>query len=70
MKELRRVKVLREGQWVQVRMKELKVGEKFRMFEPDGTPVIDSRDNITTEWVVAEQPTEQEDVVSIIIQPR
>lgn len=38
--ELRTVEVLRSGEWVQIQLKEIKDGEVFRMFNPDGSPVV------------------------------
>jgi hypothetical protein len=48
--ELRRVEKLVDGQWVQVRMLELKDGDVFRLFEPNGEPVVDGKD--VSEWQV------------------
>ncbi len=31
-----------EGVWVRCEIEELKVGDRFRSFEPDGTPVLDT----------------------------
>ncbi len=32
----RRVEVLRKSEWVTCRLAEVRAGERFRMFEPDG----------------------------------
>ena len=37
--------------WKQCRLKDIKKGDWFRMFEPDGTQVIDTRDGITVKWM-------------------
>ncbi len=50
---LRRVERLREGQWVQVRMKDLIPGDRFRMFEDDGKTVSSE---FGTEWYVTGIP--------------
>jgi len=38
-KELRRVEVLKKGNWIRCELSDLKKGNVFRMFESDGTPV-------------------------------
>jgi len=40
--ELRKVQVHRSTGWTTVRMAAIKRGDIFRLFEPDGTPVIDA----------------------------
>lgn len=50
---LRRVERLREGKWVEVRMKELIPGDRFRMFEDDGETVSSQ---FGTEWYVTGIP--------------
>lgn len=35
----RYAEVLREGKWLECTMKDLKAGDIFRVFEPDGTPL-------------------------------
>jgi len=42
MKDLRKVEVLRDNNWTECRLKDVKKGEKFRMFEFDGSPVLGS----------------------------
>ena len=39
---LRIVERVKDGQWQRVRLIELKEGDCFRMFDPDGTPVTAS----------------------------
>lgn len=39
---LRKIQVGQSLRWYTVRMATIKKGDVFRMFEPDGTPVIDS----------------------------
>jgi len=41
--EMRRVERLVSEQWVEVRMIDLKAGDRFRMFEPEGAPVADGK---------------------------
>ena len=36
----RKIEVSRDDKWVEVQMKDIRKGEKFRMFEPDGKPVV------------------------------
>lgn len=43
MTEFRKVEVLKKGEWKTVRLKEVKKGDRFRLFEPDGTPVLDNK---------------------------
>ncbi len=54
--KLRRIEVrAADGQWVEaVDMGVLEAGDTFRMFEPDGSPVVD-RGGFTV-WVVEERP--------------
>jgi hypothetical protein len=54
MEELRKVEVLRDGEWSEIQFKELEVDDKFRMFEPDRSPVIGLAGAI--EWVVTKGP--------------
>ncbi len=37
--EPRKIEVLRNNVWVTIKLTEVKKGETFRLFEPDGTPV-------------------------------
>lgn len=36
---IRKAEVLRDGVWMTIRGIDVKAGEIFRLFEPDGTPV-------------------------------
>jgi hypothetical protein len=45
-----------ENIWLDCPMMELQNGDRFRMFEPTGEPVIDNRDG-TTEWIVIGKPS-------------
>jgi len=55
---MRRVEVLREGQWIETRMKDVKVSELIRLFNEDGTQFIDI-DN-EKEFYICSDPTPQE----------
>lgn len=37
--EMRKTEVLKDGKWVQCKVKDLKSGDKMRMFESNGDPV-------------------------------
>lgn len=37
--ELRKIEVLRHKEWFHIVITDIKKGETFRLFEPDGTPV-------------------------------
>ena len=50
MKELRKVEIFENGQWNEIEFKDLKLGNKFRLFEPDGERVIDKEKN-EDEWM-------------------
>lgn len=43
--EKRKVEIFTKGGWREINFEELKPGDKFRMFKPDGTPVEDSDGN-------------------------
>jgi len=64
-KELRRVQVKTTSSvteispWKDIRLKELKVGNVFRMFEPDGTRVVGNLG--INEWTVLEDAKLGED---------
>jgi hypothetical protein len=49
--ELRKVEILVDGQWTPIQMTEIKAGDRFRMFEPTGEPVLGMSEE--TEWVAA-----------------
>lgn len=50
MKQIRTVQIFKDMKWQDISFNDLKSGDKFRMFEPDGDPVINTIDG-TTEWV-------------------
>ena len=54
MEELRKVEVFKDDGWLEIQFKELEVDNKFRMFEPDGSPVIGLAG--VTEWIVTKGP--------------
>jgi hypothetical protein len=54
MEELRKVEVFRDKEWSEIQFKNLEVNDKFRMFDPDGTPVIGLGG--VTEWAVTKGP--------------
>ena len=60
MTNLRKVEVFKGGGWSEIKFEELEVGDKYRMFEPDGSPVVVIGDGGkyegATEWVVLEGP--------------
>ena len=53
---LRRVEVLRNQQYTVIRMKELKPGDIFRMFNPSKASILDTIDNVTVQWIVRDLP--------------
>ena len=58
MEELRKVEVFKDNKWKELYFKRLQVGDKYRMIEPDGSPVIGEGKKFegTTEWVVTKGP--------------
>jgi len=51
----RKTEVLRDGEWIEIaNIGELKMGDAFRLFESDGTPVLDISGE--TEFYAMEQP--------------
>jgi hypothetical protein len=56
MSRFRRVLIEKDNNWIEVEFKELQIGNKFKMFEPTGEPVIGLKDN--TEWIVMTEPVE------------
>lgn len=50
----RTVERLVHGKWVPVEFMDLKSGCTFRLFESDGTPVVDQKGK--TEWIAASKP--------------
>lgn len=64
----RKLEVFRNEAWVESTMKDLKAGEKFRMFEPEGDPVIFKE---TTEFTVDADPKQKNGKWSIeILDPK
>jgi hypothetical protein len=51
--KLRIVQVYKNKKWITVRMKELKVGDKFRMFESKNERFKDGKRSV---WIVVEKP--------------
>jgi hypothetical protein len=52
MNDLRIVEIWTMEGWQEVEMKDLKVGDRFRMFESTGERVINTNDG-TMEWIVS-----------------
>lgn len=46
--EKRKAELFVDGQWIEVRFLDLKIGDKFRLYEPDGTPVAHDFEWIAT----------------------
>ena len=69
MEELRKVEVFRDNEWKGIKFEELQVGDKYRMFEPDGFPVIGKGMDFdgTTEWLVTKAPCENENGVLTVV---
>jgi hypothetical protein len=55
MDDVRKVEILKSGEWKEVAFPDLKDGDIFRMFEPNGDPVISNVDG-TIHWKVAGEP--------------
>ena len=58
MKDLRKVEVLINNEWVERDFAELRKGVKFKMFEPTGEPVVDNEGE--TEWIAISDPFKTE----------
>lgn len=54
MEELRKVEVFRDNGWSEIQFVDLAVDDKFRMFEPDRSPVVGLGG--ITEWLVTKGP--------------
>ena len=54
MEELRKVEVLKNDGWKEIQFIDLEIDDKFRMFEPDGSPVVGLGG--ITEWAVTRAP--------------
>lgn len=52
---MRKVEVLRDGAWVQIRLSEAKINDLIRLFEEDGTPYQDADGE--TEFYIQVQST-------------
>lgn len=67
MKYNRRTQILKNNKWIDIEFKNLKSGDKFRIFESDGSIVKDKNDNI--EFVAISEPylypTKEEEVWQI-----
>lgn len=50
----RKAKILVDGLWIDVSFKDIKMGDKFKLFESDGEQVKDNSGEI--EWVAACDP--------------
>lgn len=48
--DIRKAEVFTNNAWTEVPFEDIKEGQKFRLFEPTGEPVVNLRDNIV-EWV-------------------
>lgn len=57
MEEKRRAERFVDGQWIEVEFLDLKVGDKFRLYEPDGTPVDHDYEWIATSNAYINQDT-------------
>ena len=68
LEETRRIEVMTSIGWVNAHMGQLDAGDTIRMFNPDGTPVVNNNTG-TTEWVVAETPRVVIDEVPVIAVP-
>ena len=49
MSDIRKVEILKCGGWEISKMIDIKNGDIFRLFEPDGTKVVDSKGS--TSWI-------------------
>ena len=54
-KNLRRIQRLENGEWADTTMDELRVGQRFRMFESSGEQVVDTSTGQDS-WVVISGP--------------
>jgi len=66
--DLRRVECLTKDGFKPVRMKDLKVGDVFRIFEPDGTIIPDEKGN--TMFKVQEPPAKIKGTWGVNVMPR
>lgn len=68
MEEFKKVEVFKDGEWIGIHFKDLKVGDKYRLFEPDGSRVVGTADNApgfigSSEWIITKGPYESEEGV-------
>lgn len=54
----RKVQVFKGNKWQDIRFKKLRPKDRFRMYEPNGQPVVDLG---VTEWIVQTKPIKQAD---------
>lgn len=66
---LRRVERFVDGEWTVVQMQHLVSGDRFRMFEPDGTPVTSFDKEPTSEWVTYGLPFFSDGVWGVAVSP-
>jgi hypothetical protein len=52
--KLRKVQVFKDDNWEDTEVQSLKKGDRFRMFEEDGTPVVW---DVKTEFIASSNPT-------------
>ena len=55
---MRSVEILREGQWVNSSMRFIKAGDHFKLYEPNGMPVVGP--GMVAEWVASEDAKEND----------
>jgi hypothetical protein len=51
LKNVRTAQIFKDEQWVDIKPIDIKAGDRFRMFEPNGTPVIGPHG--TTSWIAS-----------------
>lgn len=57
--EQRRTEILKDGEWIQCRFRDLKSGDTFRLFEPTGEPVVLRKDK--TDFIALSDAYQNED---------
>ena len=53
-KLLRTVEIYKKDRWERIEFKELRIGDRFRLFEDDSTVVMDNKN--CKEWLVSSLP--------------
>jgi hypothetical protein len=53
---LRRTEVLRDNTWEEIRFEDLKISEKFRLFDPPEMTPVYAMDSPQAEFIVGSQP--------------